>query len=265
MVSLMNLHVKETGQENQETIIFLHGCGLAGWMWDKQVESFKDYHCIVPDLPEHGQSAEMGPFTMKGTADTIIDIIRNKAHGGKAHLVGFSLGAQIIVQILITNPGVVDHALVSGTLVRSILHTETFLKLLDYLINAYEPMKNTDFFIKANMRTYNMPKSFFNEFKESSRIIKSGSLKRILKENMLFKMPYGLRNTDLPVLVMVGEKDYKILKEFAKDLMNVLPNSEGAVALKVGHLWNLESPKLFNNVLRNWINNMVLPEGVSNL
>ena len=59
MVSLMNLHVKEIGQENQETIIFLHGCGLAGWMWDKQVESFKDYHCIVPDHPEHGRSAEM--------------------------------------------------------------------------------------------------------------------------------------------------------------------------------------------------------------
>ncbi len=167
----MELYIKETGKKNDETIVLLHGGGIAGWMWDKQLEVFNDYHCIVPDLPEHGKSAEVKPFTIKDSADMIIDIIKNQAHNGKAHLVGISLGAQIIVQILSKAPEVVDHALISGTLVHSIPHTETFLKLLNYLIKVYEPVKDTDFFIKANMRTYNMPKSLFNEFKESTRLI----------------------------------------------------------------------------------------------
>lgn len=259
----MNLYIKETGKNNSETIVFLHGGGIAGWMWDKQVKAFNDYHCIVPDLPEHGKSAEIKPFTMKGAAEMIIDIIRDQAPGGKAHLVGISLGAQIIVQILSMAPEVVDHALISGTLVRSIPHTETFLKLLNYLIKAYEPVKDTDFFIKANMRTYNMPKSLFNEFKEATKLIKPDSLNRILKENMLFKMPDGLEKADSPVLVMAGEKDYKIIKESARDLLNVLPNSEGAVALKVGHLWNVENPELFNKTLRDWITDETLPEILS--
>ncbi len=261
----MNLYLKQTGQNNDKTIIFLHGGGIAGWMWDKQLEAFKDYHCIVPDLPEHGKSIEIKPFTIQGAAEMIVDIIRSQAHGGKAHLVGISLGAQIIVQILSTAPEVVDHALISGTLVHTIPHTETFLKLLDYLIKAYEPVKDTDFFIKANMRMYNMPKSLFNEFKESTRLIRPNSLNRILKENMLFKLPAGLEKAEAPVLVMAGEKDYQIIKESARDLTNVLPNSKAYTALKVGHLWNIESPELFNSVLRSWINDKTLPDGVEPL
>ena len=62
-------------------------------------------------------------------------------------------------------------------------------------------------------------------------------------------MPSGLEKAEVPVLVMTGEKDYKIIKESARDLLNVLPNSKGAMALKVGHMWNIENPELFNNVL----------------
>jgi pimeloyl-ACP methyl ester carboxylesterase len=258
----MSLYFKEVGKGNDKTIIFLHGGGVAGWMWNKQLEAFKDYHCIVPDLPEHGKSIDVKPFTMQGAAEMIIDIIKNQAKNGKAHLVGISLGGQIIVQILSIMPEVVDHALISGTLVRSIPHTETFLKLLNYLIKAYEPVKDTDFFIKANMRTYNMPKSLFNEFKEATRQIKPDSLNRILKENMLYKMPEGLEKADVQVLVMAGQKDYGIIKESARDLLNVLPMSYGAMALKVGHMWNIENPELFNKTLRAWITDETLPEGL---
>jgi len=258
----VDLYVKETGKNRDKTIIFLHGGGIAGWMWYKQVEAFSDYHCIVPDLPEHGKSAEIMPFTIHGAADMVINIIKNQAHNGKAHLVGISLGAQIIVQILSKAPEVVDHALISGTLVRSIPYKESFLKLLNYLIKVYGPVKDTDFFIKANMRMYHIPKSLFNEFKESTYLIRNDSLNRILKENMLFKMPHGLKKANVPVLVMTGQKEHVILKESARDLLHLLPNSLGAMALKVGHLWNIENPELFNETLRAWITDENMPKGV---
>lgn len=258
----MDLYIKETGKNNNETIIFLHGGGISGWMWDKQVESFNDYNCMVPDLPEHGKSAEVKPFTMKGAAERIIGIIQNQAHEGKAHLVGISLGAQVIVQILSMAPEVVDHVLISGTIVRSVPPTETFLKRLNHLIGIYMPVKNNNLFIKSYMRSYNMPKDLFNKFKESTCVIRPDSSGRIIKENMLFKMPGNLENADVPVIVMAGEKDYRIVKNSARDLLNVLPSSRGATALKVGHLWNIENPELFNNVLRACITNESLPEGL---
>lgn len=258
----MGLYTKETGKNNDETIIFIHGEGTAGWIWDKQVEAFKDYHCIVPDLPGHGKSAGVKPFTIPSAADMIIDIIKNKAKNGKAHFVGISLGAQIVVQILKTAPQVVSHALISGTLVRNLEPTESFLKLLNYLIKVYLPDKNKTIRIMSYVRSYNMPKDLRGKFKESTYVIGPDSLEEIIKENMLFRMPDGLEKVNTMVLVMTGEKDYRIIKESARDLLNVLPNSRGAMAIKVGHLWNIENPEIFNKTLRAWITNSKLPDNL---
>lgn len=255
----MGLFIQETGHQNSETIVFLHGGGMAGWIWDEQVKDFNDYHCMIPDLPEHGQSAEVKPFSIECAAEVVVDLIRTRAHNGKAHLVGLSLGAQIIVQILATHPEVVDHAFLSGTLIRAIPYQDVLLKLLDYTFKVYEPVKDTDFFIKANMRTYNISKSYFHKFKEATLQIKADSLHRILQENLFFKLPSGLEKAKVPVLVMMGEKDYKVIKESARDLFNILPNSSAYIVPKVGHVWNMESPELFNHVLRNFINGKSLP------
>jgi pimeloyl-ACP methyl ester carboxylesterase len=258
----MSLYIKETGKNNDETLLFLHGDGIAGWMWNKQVKSLNDYHCIVVDLPGHGKSSEIKPLTVENTAEMIINLIQDQAHGKKAHLIGISMGAQVIVQILSTAPEVVDHALISGTLVRTTPPTKNFLKLLNHLIEIYTPVKNNPLFIKSYIRSYNIPKNLFNKFKESTYNIKQDSLDKIIRENMLFKMPEGLGNVNVPVLVMIGEKDYRIINESAKKLINVLPNSKRAIALRVGHIWNMENPELFNKVLRAWINDESLPIGV---
>jgi pimeloyl-ACP methyl ester carboxylesterase len=258
----MSLYIKETGKNNDETIIFLHGEGIASWVWDKQIEEFSNYHCIVPDLPGHGKSAKVKPFSIESSAEMIIDIIKNHAHNGKAHLVGISLGAQIIVQLLSTAPEIVDHVLISGTLVRNFEPSETFLNLLDNLIETYLPDKNKTIRIMSYVRSYNIPKNLRSKFKESTYIIEPDSLNMILKETMLFVMPEYINDVNVPVLVMVGQKDYVIIKESAVDLLNALPNSKGAIALKVGHLWNIENPELFNNVLRAWISDEDLPDGV---
>lgn len=261
----MNLYVKETGKTNLETIVFIHADGMAGWMWDEQLKAFEDYHCLVPDLPEHGRSCDVRPFTVECAANMIIDIIRDKIHNGKAHLVGMSLGAQVIVKILSTAPEVVDHAFLGGVLVRSAPPTENFIELLNHLIKIYLPVKNNSLCIGSYIRSYNIPKNLRGKFRESTRIIKPDSSARIIKEGTLFKMPASLENVNVPVLVMVGEKDYIIIGESAKNLLNILPNSKGASALKVGHMWNMENPELFNHVIRCFLNDENLPDGVKAL
>lgn len=261
----MDLYMREMGKENDETIVFLHSEGTAGWMWDKQLEVFTDYHCIVPDLPGHGKSAEVKTLTIQSSADMIIDIIKNKAKNGKAHLAGLSLGAQIIVQILSTAPEIADYVLMSGAVVRNSQPSENFLKLLDYLINVYLPDKNKTIRIMSYVRSYNIPKNLRGKFKESTYVIEPDSLDRIIRENMLFKMPDGIGKVDVPVLVMAGQKDFIIIKESAINLLNELPNSKGAIALKVGHMWNIENPKLFNKTLMAWITDNNLPDEIKPL
>ena len=40
----MAIYYVESGNKDAPTIVFIHGGGISGWMWAKQVEYFKDYH-----------------------------------------------------------------------------------------------------------------------------------------------------------------------------------------------------------------------------
>src|SRR5215831_17693879 len=111
------LHIAESGPADAPSIVFLHGGGVAGWSWRPQVQAFQaDYHCLVPDLPGHGQSDSDAPFSMTDAAAQVAELIHQRGHGGRAHIVGLSLGAQVGVALLAVAGRLVDRAVLTGTL-----------------------------------------------------------------------------------------------------------------------------------------------------
>src|SRR5512146_1169003 len=113
---MTSLAFQSSGEENEKTILFLHGGGVGGWTWDPVVARMQDFHCLVPDLPEHGRSMDVRPFTMELAANLAADLVRQQAHGGKAVVVGLSEGAQTVVQMLSSAPEVIERAVVSSAL-----------------------------------------------------------------------------------------------------------------------------------------------------
>jgi len=253
----MKLVFDEIGSENEQTILFLHAGGISGWMWDEQVKYFKDYHCIIPDLLEHGRNADVKPFTILRAAELVREIIGDCGKE-RVNLVGIGLGGQIVIKTMSKYPELVHHAMVSGTLVRSPRY-KSLIKRLNQLLMVYAPVKNNDFYIKAYMRTYNMPRAYFNMFKQSTSQIETSSIERFLKENHSFKLPKLPATCESKLLVMAGEKDYSIIKHSTKEIMDNF-QAKGAIALGGGHLWNMESPHNFNKVLDAWLQGEELPK-----
>ena len=255
----MELFFKETGRQNRESIVFIHGGGLSGWMWDKQLEGFEDYHCLVPDLPEHGKSRHVTPFTMETAAEQIIELIKERAPNKKAHIVGISLGGQLVVQILDMAPEVVDHAMTSGTVVHQ-HYGRAALMIMPVMGAIFKPMINTDFFINKTMEKGKYPPKYFENYKKDTKEFNTYSLtKHMLNENAAFRIPEGLCNMEKPVLISMGETEIKLVHESAEDLNKCLPNSKIFKAPGLFHVWNLESPELFNKILRAWITDEKLP------
>ena len=87
----MVLHYQEYGDKSAPLMLFLHGGGVSGWMWDKQIQYFTHYHCIVPILPEHGLNNDGIPFSIKGSAEELITINRRKSKrkGSNSHWLFF--------------------------------------------------------------------------------------------------------------------------------------------------------------------------------
>ncbi len=95
-ITVAGLSVRECGPDSAPTICFLNGRGISGWKWRPQVEALQDtYHCLIPDLPEHGLSAAIQPFTIADAARKVAELIRERGHGGCAHVIGLSEGGQM--------------------------------------------------------------------------------------------------------------------------------------------------------------------------
>lgn len=85
----LTLFFNEHGNKDAPLMVFLHGGGVSGWMWDKQVEYFTHYHCLIPDLPGQGLSKKEDPFSIKTSAEIIVDLIEKKRKEKKLLLLAF--------------------------------------------------------------------------------------------------------------------------------------------------------------------------------
>jgi pimeloyl-ACP methyl ester carboxylesterase len=127
------------GQVATATILFIHGAFSSRGEWDLVVPflgtaSKENYHLLLPDLLCHGEAkGEQQPgdsssqdenrddrqshagFSVRHSSKLLAHLIRQKAIGGRAKIVGLSLGAILAIDLASTFPDVVDEAVfVSG-------------------------------------------------------------------------------------------------------------------------------------------------------
>src|SRR2546421_1362550 len=113
---MMALYLREAGPVNAPCIVCLHCLWLSSVMWQAQIERLShEYHCLAPDLPEHGKSTDIGLLTLENTSRVLARLIREQTPHGRAHIVGLSLGGSVALGLLRDVPEVVDHMMVSGT------------------------------------------------------------------------------------------------------------------------------------------------------
>jgi pimeloyl-ACP methyl ester carboxylesterase len=271
----MSLYIQEFGSATAPTIVFLHGGGVSGWMWQPQIEQLSDYHCLVPDLPEQGQSVNEKPFTIQGSAEQVAELIRTRAHNGKAHVVGLSEGAQITLALLSIAPERVDHAVISSALVRPIPGSSLMTPKLIALSYRYfvEPLKNNDWWIRLNMKyAAGVPEQYYLPFSQSFKSLTESGFANVMIENQRFRLPRGLNRVKVPTLIITGKKEYAAMRQSARDIAVAIPGSKAYEVLHVRnmsvaeeHNWSLTAPELFTQTIRAWITNQSLPSNLNPL
>lgn len=265
----MSLHVYEQGSASAPTIIFLHGGGGSGWMWQPQLTALCDYHILVPDLPEHGQSMDIKPFSIQDSASLIADLIRARAHGGQAHVIGLSEGGQITVALLASHPELVDHAVVSSALLRPVPGAGMMTPgLVAASVKWFvDPFRNNDWWIRLNMKySAGVPETYYSQFKNNFQHMTGDQFAHVMVENQRFRMPPGLQHVTVPTLVVAGNKEYNVMRQSVRDLASVMPNAKGyliahsrRMSLAEEHNWNMTAPELFTTMVRAWLTGQPLP------
>ena len=205
-----NLFIQRSGPEDAPAIVFLHGGGVGGWMWQAQVERFnRQYRCLVPDLPGQANSKAAGPFSHAHAADMVVELIQREALGGKAHVVGLSEGAQCTVELLSRAPEVVDHAVISSALLRPMpalwMYSRGMFAWSYRLFMA--PFNRSDWWMRLNMqKSAGLPEEYYPKFKHSFQDTTEEEFVEMMYAGLHYRMPKGLEKATSRAIGRGGEQ-----------------------------------------------------------
>ncbi len=253
------MYYKEFGIEHERMMVYIHGGGVSGWMWDKQVDYFsQNFHCLVLDLPEHGYSRKDEQiFSIDYAAEQIIKLIEEKREGKSVVAIGFSLGSQVLLSMLSKKKDLIDFAMINSALVKPI----PFANILNKIMTMALPLVKNKTFSKVQAKQLYIGEEYFNLYYQESLQINKDAFLRVMNENSSFKIPKTFREYPHNILVTVGEKEKKIMKDSMKEIMANNPNCQGVIIPKIGHGIPLADPKLFNKMLEEWLDsNLIIGE-----
>ena len=250
----MNLFVRESGPVDAPAIIFLHGGELLGQAWLPVVERMQRYRCLVPDLPQHGKSFQQGPFEMGAAAAVVAELIRSRVGAGRVHVVGHSLGAQLGVQLLATEPELVDRAVLCGAIVDAMPAVRLTAPLLGLVARISRFVS-----IRRNERLVGVPLAKVNGYREDVHLMPPAQVAHLVEASAGFTLPDRLGESDSATLFLTGSKEMRLIRRSAATLAQRMPNGVGGVAIGMDHDWPLRYPDLFSRTVDGWLSGTALP------
>lgn len=265
----------EYGNPHGVPVVLIHGGAGGAWTWDETVKSLGDFYCLLPELPEHGRNHANGRFTVESAALQILRLIHERIPGGRAHVVGLSVGGQVAVEMLARAPEMLLSAVVSGAQLLPVpgyrlgIYSEAAMSLVYWL--GIAPWKHSDAWIRLNMRaSTGIPEGYYNVFKRNFQGLTRGGWAHVMSENYRYRAPSGLENADLPVLLVAGPHETVDIQPTNHLLKKLLPRSR---SVQVGqgrgwsaaqeHNWPLNDPELCAAMIRAWTQGQPLPTGLA--
>ena len=244
-----------TGESIAPAIVFLHGGGLSGRQWQPQMERLSDYYCLAPDLPEQGKSHHLVPFRLEDAAKRVIELIHERIPNKRAHLVGLSLGADLALAITQIAPASVDHVMVSAPAPLGKVLGKFVLALSTLPINFLYLEKQC----KVTAKLLGIPEAYQAMFCEDLLLAVNPTSTRHFIEALIDLPQWLPYQSEVPILVAVGEQENIVAKQAARKVLAYLKHAQGIMAPGVNHVWNLQVPKLFTETVRAWIEDRPLP------
>jgi pimeloyl-ACP methyl ester carboxylesterase len=233
----------EYGPRTGETMIFLHGGNMGGWMWGGQVELLPGRHLLTPDLPGYGQRGSTVWPGLVAAADDTARTIRERAVGGRAHVVGMSLGGHVALHLLQRHPELVRSCSVTGVAAVGLGPAE------ERAIRLTVPLWHRRWFWNLQSYAFRIPGESRRDFVDYASGPSPLTNQRMFAELAAGSMPQGRIGYDGPFLATAGEREARSVEQAFPALKAALPQTQTWIAPMMHHPWNAEDPELFTRMV----------------
>lgn len=245
---------EDLNQDMDEVILLVHGHPFNHTMWKYQHETLSQFRLLLPDLRGYGQSDYS--FDKIYIEEQALDlaIMLDELEIETVHLIGLSMGGQIIVEFQRLFPARVKSLIICASTPNSetVESYENRLKLADHIMqNGMEVYTKSDIHKYMNMDELNEDSVEYQHLYQMMIDTKSEGAVASHKGRAERRNNFSyLKNIAVPTLVIAGEKDYffkvnlveKVAQEIRGSLFKVIENS--------GHLANMENPVEFNHLIK---------------
>ncbi|PRB19179.1 alpha/beta fold hydrolase [Microbacterium sp. MYb62] len=242
------MHVKTSGPQGERPLLLLHGGGVAGWMWEPmRAHLDQGRRLVIPDLPGHGLSADE-PY-VSHAATTAALALALEEEGRPATVVGFSLGAQLAVQLAAQRPDLVDQVIVVSAQAVPMRATGPTLALL----GAMAGLAKQERFARLQARQLFIPAELMTDYVRTSAGISRETLLRSVEENLRFVPPAAWGRFPGAASILVGAEEKTLMKRSAAALHAALPSSAHEVVDGCGHGIPLQRPAWLAQRIESWL------------
>ncbi|MBI3170600.1 MAG: 2-succinyl-6-hydroxy-2,4-cyclohexadiene-1-carboxylate synthase [Chloroflexi bacterium] len=252
------------GDPKNPPLFFLHGFLGSGRSWrDINAALQKDYSCIMPDLPGHGENTKgelSSPLNFELLTDWLSHLL-DEFHIPKIHLVGYSLGGRIalafacrypkkILSLTLesANPGILDESERTRRLAEDAARAESILK--DGMSAFVDEWYKMPLFASLNKH----PEKLSTIKEAASRNDPQWMAKVIRELSPGLQTPLwdSLPTLSFPVLLIAGGEDKKYVQVTQK-MTERIPNSRSVIVPDAGHNVHAEQPETYISLLKDFL------------
>ncbi|HEY2886987.1 MAG TPA: alpha/beta fold hydrolase [Candidatus Limnocylindrales bacterium] len=238
------------GPPDAPAIVFVHGTRLTGSMWSPQLAALSDeFRIVALDLPAHGSRAGV-PFTMDSAADALAADITEHA-GGRAVVVGLSLGGYVAMTLAARDPALVRALVLSGATAEPI-----GVRMVPYLALAAVMRRVSDERLQRINAGYfrrRYPAALAEPIVAGGFWSRGGAdaLRAISGQRFVPRLA-AYRG---PTLIINGERDLPF-RLFAPTFAAAASDVRRVRLARARHLANLDRPAAFNEAVRRFVRSL---------
>lgn len=246
-----------TGEEHEETILFVHGAGTNLRQFLNQHEFFSDqFKVLSVSLRGHGHSScssitHANEYSISKNCHDLVKLL-TFLKIPRVHYVGNSAGGVIGFELFQTNPEKMVSLITFGTTAQ--LKFSSFTANLIVAINRtmfkLNGQKHAAFLAKNSSSVKDVQQELIEHF------LLSKNASHYLQKNLgNYCYTHVIENMNIPYLLIKGDLDREINKNLSSTIQAIEKNPLASIIElnSAGHIANLDAPNQFNEIVRKFV------------
>jgi pimeloyl-ACP methyl ester carboxylesterase len=241
MISIRGCRIRLMRGGSGPPLLFLHGGGGAGIWLPSMAELAKKFDVLAPEHPGFGASDT--PEWLDNVADLAnfyLDFLEQLDLNG-VHLIGSSLGGWVAAELAVRNTS----RLASLTLVGSAgIYVDGVPQVDTFLCNDEQRIR--DLFYDQDLAEAVIASSERPEFEDANLKNRTASARLLWQPRSHDpNLRKWLHRIDVPTLLLWGNDDKLVPREYAFAFQQLIPGSKAIVLPECGHLPHVEKGEAF--------------------